>query len=147
VPAQVAPVQLLDKNSVESQFTACSVGHSFALVGGMLELTTFQIFFMVLHGALLVFLVAFLSRGASHKKDNVVSLNDVKRRRRKKKRKKSVPKAAPTFTTPMSAEPAARDVRDVREVREIRELLEARNSNTAPDMVRYSLASGQRKSS
>ena len=144
MPAEIATVQLVDNNLDQSRFTALSVGQQIALFGGMLELTTFQIFFMVLHGTLLVFLVAFLSRGASQKKDNVVSLNDVKRRRRKKKRKKSTPKPAPVFTQQPVPQPAARDVRDVREVREIRDLIEARSGG---DPVRYSLAGGQRKSS
>lgn len=112
----------------------------------MLELTTFQIFFMVLHGALLVFLVAFLTRGASDKKDNVVNLQKAKRRRKKKKKSA---KQKPSFSFTPSPQPAAasREVREVREVRDVTNLLEARSAQPAPEMVRYSLSTGQRRSS
>lgn len=119
------------------------VGSVFALITAMLELSAFQIFFMVLHGAVMIFVASYFMHGNNNRRDNVVPHSELKKRRKKKK-KSAAPARASRRPTPAYSPNFQPQEREVREVREVRELLD---SSETPTLVGYQLSPAQRKTS
>ena len=61
----------------------------------LLELTSFQIFFMVLHGCLILFAILYLMRG-KHSSDSIVSYRDFQEHQRRHRQQKQKPQARST---------------------------------------------------
>ena len=77
----------------------------------MLEISNYQIFYMILHGCLILFAFAFLFRGSTKPKGStVVSYREFQRQKHHRKRRQRPPR---------STTPPAQSVREVREVTEV----------------------------